>query len=82
MQKITPFLWFDGKAGEAAKFYCPIFNEMDSGREHPFSLTAAISRFVRWETQREIDYFWEKLSAGGNEGRCGWLKDKFGVSFK
>jgi predicted 3-demethylubiquinone-9 3-methyltransferase (glyoxalase superfamily) len=47
-----------------------------------FTFTEAISFFVRCETQEEIDYFWEELSAGGEKGRCGWLKDKFGVSWQ
>ena len=102
MQKITPFLWFDGKAEEAARFYTSIFtnskiesiNPMSTtfqlnglefialnGGPH-FTFTEAISFFVRCETQQEIDYFWEELSAGGEKGRCGWLKDKFGVSWQ
>ena len=47
-----------------------------------FKFTEAISFFVSCETQKEIDYFWEKLSAGGQPSRCGWLKDKFGVSWQ
>jgi predicted 3-demethylubiquinone-9 3-methyltransferase (glyoxalase superfamily) len=58
------------------------FMAMDSAREHPFTFTEAISFFVRCETQPEIDYFWEKLSVGGDKNRCGWLKDKFGVSWQ
>jgi predicted 3-demethylubiquinone-9 3-methyltransferase (glyoxalase superfamily) len=58
------------------------FMAMDSARDHPFTFTEAISFFVRCETQPEIDYFWEKLSVGGEENRCGWLKDKFGVSWQ
>jgi predicted 3-demethylubiquinone-9 3-methyltransferase (glyoxalase superfamily) len=58
------------------------FMAMDSGRKHPFTFTPAISFFVSCETQKEIDYFWEKLSAGGEKDRCGWLKDKFGVSWQ
>ena len=58
------------------------FMAMDSAREHPFTFTPAISFFVSCETQKEIDYFWEKLSAGGEKDRCGWLKDKFGVSWQ
>jgi predicted 3-demethylubiquinone-9 3-methyltransferase (glyoxalase superfamily) len=102
MQKITPFLWFDGKAEEAARFYTSIFTnskvesitpmsatfQLDglefialNGGPH-FTFTEAISFFVRCETQEEIDYFWEELSAGGEKGRCGWLKDKFGVSWQ
>jgi predicted 3-demethylubiquinone-9 3-methyltransferase (glyoxalase superfamily) len=102
MQKITPFLWFDGKAGEAAKFYTSIFKNSKITSASPmsatfelagqkfialnggpqFKFTEAISFFVRCETQKEIDYFWEKLSAGGKKGQCGWLKDKFGVSWQ
>ena len=102
MQKITPFLWFDGKAKEAAKFYTSIFedsmivsiSEMSAtfqldGLEFiafnggpMFTFSPAVSFFVRCETQQEIDYLWEKLSAGGEAQRCGWLKDKFGVSWQ
>lgn len=102
MQKITPFLWFDGQAGEAAKFYTSVFKNskiisispmsatfqlagqkffaLNGGPQ--FKFTEAISFFVSCETQKEIDYFWEKLSAGGKKSRCGWLKDKFGVSWQ
>jgi predicted 3-demethylubiquinone-9 3-methyltransferase (glyoxalase superfamily) len=102
MQKITPFLWFDGKAAEAAKFYTSIFKHSKIENISPmmasfelegikfialnggpqFKFTEAISFFVSCQTQREIDYFWEKLSAGGKKSRCGWLKDKFGVSWQ
>ena len=102
MQKITPFLWFDGKAEEAAKFYTSIFKNSKIESASPmsatfrlagqkfialnggpqFKFTEAISFFVSCETQKEIDYFWEKLSAGGEKSRCGWLKDKFGVSWQ
>ena len=102
MQKITPFLWFDGRAGEAAQFYTSVFKNSKIERISPmsatfrlegikfialnggpmFKFTEAISFFVSCATQREIDYFWEKLSAGGEKGRCGWLKDKFGVSWQ
>ena len=102
MQKITPFLWFDGQAGEAAKFYVSIFKNSKVLSVSPmsatfklagqrfyalnggpqFKFTEAISFFVSCETQKEIDYFWEKLSAGGEKSRCGWLKDKFGVSWQ
>ena len=47
-----------------------------------FKFTEAISFFVSCDTQKEIDYYWEKLSAGGSPGKCGWLKDKFGVSWQ
>ena len=102
MQKITPFLWFDGQAAEAAKFYTGIFKNSKIENLSPmmaafqldgvkfialnggpqFKFTEAISFFVSCQTQKEIDYFWEKLSAGGKKSRCGWLKDKFGVSWQ
>jgi predicted 3-demethylubiquinone-9 3-methyltransferase (glyoxalase superfamily) len=114
MQKITPFLWFDGKAEEAAKFYTSIFknskvvsiNRYAKGSPAPegsvmtaqfllegqefvalnggpqFSFTPAISFVVNCETQKEVDEYWEKLSVGGEEHQCGWLKDKFGVSWQ
>jgi predicted 3-demethylubiquinone-9 3-methyltransferase (glyoxalase superfamily) len=102
MQKIIPFLWFDGKAEEAAKFYTSIFENSKivsiteksatfqlDGLEFiafnggpTFTFSPAVSFFVRCETQQEIDYLWEKLSAGGETQRCGWLKDKFGVSWQ
>ncbi|MBI3192183.1 MAG: VOC family protein [Pedosphaera parvula] len=102
MQKITPFLWFDGQAEEAAKFYTSVFKNSEIVSSSPmcatfrlegqkfmalnggpqFKFTEAISFFVNCETQQEIDYFWERLSKGGEKGRCGWLKDKFGVSWQ
>jgi len=117
-QKITPFLWFDDKAEEAAKFYTSIFKNSKIGKmirydeeaaqasgrpagsvmtvefqlegqefvalnggPH-FKLTEAVSFVVNCETQEEVDYFWSKLSAGGEESRCGWLKDKIGLSWQ
>jgi predicted 3-demethylubiquinone-9 3-methyltransferase (glyoxalase superfamily) len=114
MQKITPFLWFDGKAEEAMKFYTSIFRNskvrdvMRYGDAGPgpkgsvmsatfeiegqefialnggpaFSFTPAISFFVKCETQEEVDELWAKLSAGGNTQQCGWLQDKFGLSWQ
>lgn len=114
MQKITPFLWFDGKAEEAANFYTSIFKNSKLGQIRrygdagpgpkgsvltasfaiegqefvalnggpQFTFTPAISFFVNCETQEEVDELWEKLSAGGEPGRCGWLKDKFGLSWQ
>ena len=113
-QKITPFLWFDGNAEEAVRFYTSVFrnsritNVVRNGEAGPspagsvltaafeldglefvalnggpeFKFTEAISFSVNCETQAEIDYLWEKLSAGGEPGRCGWLKDKFGLSWQ
>lgn len=106
--KITPFLWFDGQAEEAAKFYTSIFpnskiekivrsgdtvmvvdfsldgqkfNALNGGPQ--FKFNEAISFVVNCDTQDEVDYFWEKLTAdGGEESMCAWLKDKFGVSWQ
>ncbi|HTL57979.1 MAG TPA: VOC family protein [Candidatus Limnocylindrales bacterium] len=102
IQKITPFLWFDGKAEQAARFYTSIFKNSKVDSVSPmsasfqleglsfialnggpqFKFTEAISFFIHCETQEEIDYLWEKLSAGGEKSRCGWLKDQFGVSWQ
>ena len=102
MQKITPFLWFDGQAEAAAKFYTSIFRNSKILSVSPmsatfqlagqkfialnggpqFKFTEAISFFVSCETQQEVDYFWKKLSAGGRPQQCGWLKDRFGVSWQ
>ena len=98
MKKITPFLWFDNNAEEAMKFYVSIFKnskitspgtfQIDgqefmvlNGGPH-FKFNEAISIFVNCETQQEVDELWEKLSAGGAKGRCGWLKDKYGLSWQ
>ncbi len=114
MQKITPFLWFDGKAEEAMNFYISIFKDSKivsvtrygeagpgpkgtvmtakfelNGQEFvalnggpQFSFTEAISFVVNCETQQEVDELWEKLSEGGNKSRCGWLKDKYDLSWQ
>ncbi len=118
MQKITPFLWFDTQAEEAANLYVSVFKNsklgsisrydeagakasgqpVGSAMVVPFTLdgqdflalnggpvfkfTEAVSFAVSCENQQEIDTFWEKLSAGGSEGDCGWLKDKFGLSWQ
>jgi predicted 3-demethylubiquinone-9 3-methyltransferase (glyoxalase superfamily) len=117
-QKITPFLWFDSQAEEAANFYVSIFKQSrigaitlydDEGSKAAgrpkgsvmtvefeldgqkftalnggplFKFTEAISLVVNCENQREVDHFWDKLSAGGEEVQCGWLKDRFGVSWQ
>ncbi|MDB6028910.1 MAG: hypothetical protein JWM68_5133 [Verrucomicrobiales bacterium] len=101
-QSVTPFLWFDGRAEEAATFYTSIFENSKIISVSPmlatfelagqrfmalnggprFKFTEAISFFVSCKTQLEIDHFWEKLSVGGEKSRCGWLKDKFGVSWQ
>lgn len=121
MQKITPFLWFDDQAEEAAKFYTTVFKNSKLGRilrygeeavkasssRRPvgsvltvefelhgqkfvalnggplFKFNESISFVVNCETQEEVDYFWDNLKAdGGEESACGWLKDKFGVSWQ
>ena len=116
MQKITPFLWFDNQAEEAANFYVSVFKnskvktmthytgEEPSGKKGSvmtvsfeldgqefvalnggpqFKFTAAVSFVVNCETQKEIDYYWEKLTAGGGkEVQCGWLADKYGLSWQ
>jgi predicted 3-demethylubiquinone-9 3-methyltransferase (glyoxalase superfamily) len=58
------------------------FMAMDSNLKHDFTFTPALSFFVYCETQEEVDYFWDKLTDGGKEVECGWLEDKFGVSWQ
>jgi predicted 3-demethylubiquinone-9 3-methyltransferase (glyoxalase superfamily) len=118
MQKITPHLWFEDNAEEAAKFYTSLFKNsrvLDithygesaaevSGRPKEtvmtvtfelegqqfmalnggpiFKFSPAISFLISCETQQEVDNLWEKLSEGGEQEQCGWLKDKFGVSWQ
>jgi predicted 3-demethylubiquinone-9 3-methyltransferase (glyoxalase superfamily) len=107
-KKITPFLWFNGQAEEAANFYTSIFpnsiiektvgngdavmvvdfsldgqkfTALNGGPQ--FKFNESISFVVHCDTQEEVDYFWEKLTAdGGEESMCAWLKDKFGVSWQ
>jgi predicted 3-demethylubiquinone-9 3-methyltransferase (glyoxalase superfamily) len=120
IQRITPFLWFDTQAEEAAKFYTSIFKNSkitaiahygEAGREvhkklpgsvltvgfelegqhftalnggPQFKFTEAVSFVVHCENQEEVDYYWEKLGTGGEPKaqQCGWLKDKFGLSWQ
>jgi predicted 3-demethylubiquinone-9 3-methyltransferase (glyoxalase superfamily) len=114
IQRITPFLWFDHQAEEAARFYTSVFPnstivkviryggagpgppgsvmtvefQLDgqafvalNGGPH-FEFTEAVSFVVNCQTQDEVDAYWEKLSAGGAEVQCGWLKDRFGLSWQ
>src|SRR5262249_48873088 len=117
-QRITPFLWVDDRAEEAAAFYVSIFDNSSIGKvtrydeeaSKPtgrpagsvmtvefqldgqsfvginggphFKFTEAVSFVVNCETQDKVDHFWSKLFAGGEESRCGWLKDKFGLSWQ
>jgi len=114
MPALTPFLWFDTEAEQAAAFYTSVFPNsrivevthygsagpgpegmvmtvafeldgqkfiaLNGGPE--FSFSEAISFVVNCETQQEVDIYWETLSEGGEEGPCGWLKDKFGLSWQ
>ena len=115
LQKITPFLWFNDQAEEAANYYVSIFKNskiativhtgdagpgpkgsvlvvdfelegetftaLNGGPQFPF--TEAVSFLVHCEDQKEVDYFWTKLiSDGGEESQCGWLKDKYGLSWQ
>jgi len=109
--KIHPFLWFDGQAEEAARFYVSIFQNariVNVGKSSTgsaeggaivefelegqrfggvdggpmYSFTPAVSFVVECETQDEIDYFWERLSEGGRTQPCGWLVDRFGLSWQ
>jgi predicted 3-demethylubiquinone-9 3-methyltransferase (glyoxalase superfamily) len=114
-RRITPFLWFDGNAEEAARFYVSVFKNSKivttarygedagpgpkgsvmtvvfsldgqefiglNGGPH-FKFTEAVSFSVDCKTQEEVDYYWDKLSAGGEPSQCGWLKDKFGLSWQ
>lgn len=120
MQRISPFLWFDNNAEEAAKFYTTVFKNSKikritrytkegyeiHGKEAGsvmvvefeiegqtfaalnggpvFKFNEAVSFVIHCETQEEVDYYWQKLSEGGDERaqQCGWLKDKFGVSWQ
>jgi len=115
VQKITPFLWFDKEAGEAANFYVSIFKDGkilnvsrygDAGPGQKgqvmvvkfelmgqtfmalnggplFKFTEAISFMVDCQSQEEVDYYWDKLlSGGGKPSQCGWLKDKYGLSWQ
>ena len=114
MQKITPFLWFDGRAEEAMNFYASIFKntkignvsrygeggpapagsvmtasfELEgleftalNGGPH-FKFSEAISFHISCDSQDEVDHYWTKLSEGGQTQQCGWLKDKFGLSWQ
>ena len=112
--KITPNLWFDTEAEEAAEFYCSVFKDsrivnvshyteagpreagmvltvdfelngqrftgINGGPE--FKFDEAVSFLINCEDQDEVDYFWEKLTEGGQESQCGWLKDKYGLSWQ
>jgi predicted 3-demethylubiquinone-9 3-methyltransferase (glyoxalase superfamily) len=114
MPRITPFLWFESQAEQAAKFYTSIFKGSKIlgvtryGKDMPgkagsvmtvnfrllgkeftalngapaYKFTHAVSFVVHCKTQKEVDYYWRRLSAGGEEVQCGWLKDKYGLSWQ
>jgi predicted 3-demethylubiquinone-9 3-methyltransferase (glyoxalase superfamily) len=114
MQKITPFLWFDKQAEQAARYYCSIYRNSKildvarysegspgkpgsvmtvrfriQGQEFTalnggpvYKITPAISFVVHCKTQKEVDRYWRKLSAGGKKIQCGWLVDRYGVSWQ
>src|SRR5882757_6443801 len=98
MQKITPFLWFDGKAEEAMHFYASVFKNAEIGNvsrwgdagpgpkgsvmSATFSLAGQEFMALNGETQAEVDELWEKLCEGGKPSRCGWLQDKYGLSWQ
>ena len=114
MPRITPFLWFDTEAEEAAEFYCSIFPNSKitavshyteagprpvgmvmtvsfvlDGQEYTalnggpeFKFNEAISLMINCADQAEVDYYWEKLTDGGQEIECGWLKDRYGLSWQ
>jgi predicted 3-demethylubiquinone-9 3-methyltransferase (glyoxalase superfamily) len=108
MPEITPFLWYDNQAEEAATYYASVFPNsrvtdvnrgpdgkafmvsfelegqrvlaLNGGPDHPF--TDNFSLFVNCEGQEQVDEYWSKLTDGGEEGPCGWLKDRFGLSWQ
>ncbi|MBK8852388.1 MAG: VOC family protein [Saprospiraceae bacterium] len=102
VKSIYPCLWFDGRAREAAEFYCHIFPNskilettdlvvrfelkgqrfMGLNGGPMFTFNEAVSFVIECERQNEIDYYWHELSVGGSQSQCGWLKDKFGVSWQ
>jgi predicted 3-demethylubiquinone-9 3-methyltransferase (glyoxalase superfamily) len=113
-QKITPNLWFDTEAEDAANFYVSVFKDarivnvsryteagprpagtvmtvdfelngqrftgINGGPE--FKFDEAVSFLITCEDQDEVDYYWEKLGEGGQEGPCGWVKDRYGLSWQ
>jgi predicted 3-demethylubiquinone-9 3-methyltransferase (glyoxalase superfamily) len=99
---IYPCLWFDGKALEAAEFYCSVFPASEILSSTPlvvhftingtrfmglnggpiYRITEGVSFVIECESQEEIDYYWERLTEGGEESMCGWLRDRYGVSWQ
>ncbi len=101
-KEIYPCLWFDGKAKEAADYYCTIFKNSKITSENPmvvsfelngkkfmglnggpmYKFSPATSFVIECDTQEEIDHYWEKLDKEGVYNQCGWLDDRFGVSWQ
>ena len=79
-QKIVPNLWLDTEAEEAAEFYVSVFD--NSRIVNVTHYTKAGPREAGMETQEEVDYYWGKLTEGGAESQCGWLKDRYGLSWQ
>ncbi len=102
LHKITPFIWFEKEAADAAKFYTTVFKNSRIISTNPivtsfeleglqisainggpvYKLSPAFSLAVSCDTQEEIDYYWNTLTEGGQESMCGWLVDKFGLSWQ
>lgn len=103
VNQLYPCLWFDGKAKEAAEFYCTVFKNSKITVDTPmvvnfeingqkfmglnggpmFNFTEAVSFVIDCADQQEVDYYWNTLTAnGGQESMCGWLKDKYGLSWQ
>lgn len=102
MQKITPFLWYNGRVEEAVAFYTTVFPKSNVVSASPMSatveiegqqlilfnggahyeLTPAASLYVNCDSQEEVDRLWKQLVEGGKESRCGWLVDRFGLSWQ
>ena len=103
IHRVTPFLWYDGQAEEAARYYVSVFKkgsrvtsvspmsvtfELEGQRFMAlnggpvFKFSEALSLFVDCKDQREVDYYWRKLGDGGQPGQCGWLKDRWGLSWQ
>jgi len=109
MNKLTPMLWFDGQAEDAARFYASVFKKAKVGKPMKgpdskvlvmpieinglefsllnggpqFRFNESVSFVIHCKDQKEVDYYWDKLTAdGGEESMCGWLKDKYGLSWQ
>jgi predicted 3-demethylubiquinone-9 3-methyltransferase (glyoxalase superfamily) len=108
VHKVTPFLWFDQQAQDAARFYVSVFKDGKVGKPvagpdgkvmvvpfeiqgqeftalnggPQFKFNESVSFVVHCKDQEEVDYYWNRLVEGGEESQCGWLKDRFGLSWQ